>query len=243
MSNNYGPKIVTDGLVLCLDAADRNSYPGSGSTWYDLSGNGNNGTFGPGAAAPTFSSGNGGSLVFDGSDDYLGGNLNYSPTTYPNFSVEAWVYGDSWIIDNSYRGVLNRSNGVNHDFSVYISSSSHDTNSAGEMASWVINTSNSLIQHRSTNLILQTGTWNYCVWIFNDGTGFTYYLNDNNSATNNTNTTRRKTVTSSPYNVGKWVGGGYTWDGRISNVKFYTKALSADEVRGNYNATKGRFGL
>jgi hypothetical protein len=43
MAYNTGPKIVTDGLVLCLDAADRNSYPGSGSTWYDLSGNGNNG--------------------------------------------------------------------------------------------------------------------------------------------------------------------------------------------------------
>jgi hypothetical protein len=41
MSNNYGPRIVTDGLVLCLDAADRNSYPGSGTKWYDLCGNTN----------------------------------------------------------------------------------------------------------------------------------------------------------------------------------------------------------
>ena len=68
MSNNYGPKIVTDGLVLCLDAADQNSYPGSGNTWYDLSGNGNNGTLVNGVG---YNSGNLGSLVFGGVDDYV----------------------------------------------------------------------------------------------------------------------------------------------------------------------------
>ena len=240
MSYANGPKIVTDGLVLCLDAANRKSYPGSGTAWNDLSGNGNNGTL---TNSPTFDSGNNGSIVFDGTDDYITGNLNFSPTTYPNFTVEAWVYGDSWTHSYIYRGVLNRSNGVNHDFSVYISSSSHTTNSAGEMASWIFNTSNSLIQHRSTNLILQTGTWNYCVWVFNDGTGFTYYLNDSNGVTHNTSTTRRKTVTSSPYTVGKWPNGGYLWDGKIADVKFYTRALSSDEIRQNYNALKGRYGL
>ena len=71
MGLSHSPNIVTDGLVLCLDAANRRSYPGSGNSWLDLSGNGNNGTFGSGTAAPTFSSGNGGSLVFDGSNDYV----------------------------------------------------------------------------------------------------------------------------------------------------------------------------
>lgn len=44
MALNYGPTIVTDGLVLALDAADKNSYPGTGNTWYDISGNGNHAT-------------------------------------------------------------------------------------------------------------------------------------------------------------------------------------------------------
>jgi hypothetical protein len=68
-------KIVTSGLVLALDAADKNSYPGSGTTWTDLSGNGNNGTL---VNGPTFSSANGGSIVFDGVDDYVTCGTNSS---------------------------------------------------------------------------------------------------------------------------------------------------------------------
>ena len=63
-----GPDIITNGLILELDAADRNSYPGSGTTWRDLSGLGNNGTLTNG---PTFSSENGGVIVLDGADDYV----------------------------------------------------------------------------------------------------------------------------------------------------------------------------
>ena len=68
MGLSHSPNIVTDVLVLCLDAANRRSYPGSGNSWLDLSGNGNNGTLTNG---PTYSSANGGSLVFDGVDDYV----------------------------------------------------------------------------------------------------------------------------------------------------------------------------
>jgi hypothetical protein len=63
-----GPNIVTDGLVLALDAGSKKSYAGSGTTWKDLSGNGNNGTL---VNGPTFNSANGGSIVFDGVDDYV----------------------------------------------------------------------------------------------------------------------------------------------------------------------------
>ena len=63
----HSPRIITDGLVLCLDAANRQSYPGSGTVWTDLAGS-NNGTLTNG---PTFSSANGGSIVFDGVDDFI----------------------------------------------------------------------------------------------------------------------------------------------------------------------------
>ena len=68
MSLNHSPKIVTNGLVLCLDAADKKSYPGTGTTWFDRSGNGNNGIL---VNSPTFNSGNGGSIVFVGHNDYV----------------------------------------------------------------------------------------------------------------------------------------------------------------------------
>ncbi len=64
----YYGNIVKDGLVLLLDAAKKDSYPGSGTLWRDVSGNGNNGTLTNG---PIFNSNNGGSVVFDGSNDYV----------------------------------------------------------------------------------------------------------------------------------------------------------------------------
>ena len=68
MSISGGPDIVENGLVLHLDAADTNSYPGSGTLWTDLSGNGNNGTLTNG---PAYSSNNKGYFSFDGTDDYV----------------------------------------------------------------------------------------------------------------------------------------------------------------------------
>ena len=68
MSIAGGPDIVENGLVLHLDAADSNSYPGSGTVWTDLSGNGYNGTLTNG---PTFSSSNRGGIVLDGTNDYI----------------------------------------------------------------------------------------------------------------------------------------------------------------------------
>ena len=64
----YYGNIVKDGLVLDLDAAKKDSYPGTGTAWNDISGNRNNGTLTNG---PTFNSSNGGSIVFDGTNDYI----------------------------------------------------------------------------------------------------------------------------------------------------------------------------
>ncbi|MDB4396062.1 LamG domain-containing protein [bacterium] len=77
MSAHANPNIVTDGLVLIADAGDPKSYPGSGSTWYDRSGNGNNGTLTNGAS---WSSENGGIMECDGIDDYILFNLNLNYT-------------------------------------------------------------------------------------------------------------------------------------------------------------------
>jgi hypothetical protein len=68
MAINAGPKIIEDGLVLCLDAANKRSYPGAGTTWTDLTANKNNGTLTNG---PTFDSANGGSILLDGSNDAI----------------------------------------------------------------------------------------------------------------------------------------------------------------------------
>ena len=90
MATHYSPKIATDGLVLCLDAGDKNSYPGSGTTWYDLAGS-NNGTLTNG---PTFNSANLGYFIFDGSNDYVN-FTGYSQPAYgttTSFTWCVWVY-------------------------------------------------------------------------------------------------------------------------------------------------------
>jgi len=76
-----GPNIITDGLVLALDAANPRSYPGTGTSWNDLSGNGNNGTL---VNGPTFNSDNNGSIVFDGVDDYI--NISNIPSDFNSAS-------------------------------------------------------------------------------------------------------------------------------------------------------------
>ena len=85
MGTNYSPRIVTDGLVLCLDAGDIKSYSGSGATWNDRSGNESDATL---YNSPTFTTNNGGSLNFDGSNDYgkTSTNTEYRNSQHKNLS-------------------------------------------------------------------------------------------------------------------------------------------------------------
>ena len=86
MSSKCGPDINENGLVLFLDAANRLSYPGSGTAWSDLSGNSNTGTLTNG---PTFSAGNMGSILFDGTNDWI--NLPTAGFGGTTFSIDFWI--------------------------------------------------------------------------------------------------------------------------------------------------------
>jgi hypothetical protein len=88
-----GPNIVRSGLALALDAADKNSYRGTGTTWKDLSGNAYNGTLTNG---PTFSNINGGTIVFDGTNDYVSIPSNSNFNNGNNITVEAWAQCSNW---------------------------------------------------------------------------------------------------------------------------------------------------
>ena len=99
MAFGNGPSIVTNGLVLSLDAADRNSYPGSGTTWRDLSGRDNNGTL---INGPTFDSANGGNIVCDGINDYI---LQTTPTL-TTYSIEI-IYSPLTFDTNQSTGRYN----------------------------------------------------------------------------------------------------------------------------------------
>jgi hypothetical protein len=107
MPTSAGPDIVQNGLVLDLDAADRNSYVSGSTTWFDLSGNPNNGILTNG---PTYSSANGGSIVLDGVDDYVNcGNNNSINVTGSGLTLSAWVYRTALNSNsNNYRRIIEK---------------------------------------------------------------------------------------------------------------------------------------
>jgi len=225
MAFQFSPKIVTDGLVLYLDASNTKSYPGSGTVWYDLSRRG----FGLTASlvsGPTFSGVNGGVIAFDGVDDYV---------TVPNstlwdflgsFSLECWVYVNSYDTLGTFF-IHQQSGGFEF----------HVTN-----ANVVRLNANGGTNMASSTASFSIGRWNHVVATY-EGTTAKIYLNTSNIATN---------VSASPpsnvtgqLRIGSYVFfGSYELNGKMSCVRIYNgKALSVSEVIQNYNATKSRFGL
>ena len=216
MALAHSPKIITDGLVLCLDAGNTKSYPGSGTTWTDLSGRGNNGTL---VNGPIYNSSNGGSLVFDGSNDYVNAPLTKSASC----TFSCWARTTTLA---TYPMLFNAGpNGSGPDLFFYNGKISWNTwNGDGNPLS-------------TTPTSVTDGNYHHYV-VVNDALSNTKLYYDGvllgtatyRTAANNTNLT---------------IGGNtftYMWNGNISNFTIHNRALTAAEIQQNYNATKNRFG-
>ena len=88
MATNYNPKIVTDGLVLCVDAANTKSYPGSGSTFFDLSGNNRHGTL---LNSPAHDTEAGGCFHFDATNERISLPINLQNTQYTVMGIARYA--------------------------------------------------------------------------------------------------------------------------------------------------------
>jgi hypothetical protein len=228
MPNYYGPRIVTDGLVLCLDAGNPKSYPGSGTAWTDLSRNGNNGTLTNG---PTYNSANGGSIVFDGTDDVITCGTTSPPSG--DLSVFAWVYSTSF---NSTWNIISTKwfSGSGSDFHWALKS---DLGNGTNIKQNLYTTSNSDIYGTTTFLI---NTWYYVGFTLVNGGTLTFYKN---GVSDGTSSTVSRTAHSSTLQLGDSRGVNFGLIGRIPQVSIYKRALTPSEILQNYNATKGRFKL
>jgi prepilin-type N-terminal cleavage/methylation domain-containing protein len=230
-SNTTTPSIVTNGLVLHLDAGNINSYPGlntAQNTWFDLSGNGNNGTLVNGVA---FNGANGGALVFDGVKDYI--NLG-SFFNYQSFTISLWVnpgltqvqYAD--IFDNNHTGfrnfVLQQNNLSTNQYSFGVGDSSGGISSSG-----LIN--------------LVPNTWTNLAFTFSPSTRVTAYINGVLHSQGAIAGGRNILYQSQNLSLARWSAGGRHWNGIISNFIVYNRELTPEEIPQNFNATKGRFGL
>lgn len=220
MGRFIGPRVVTDGLLLYLDAANPKSYPGSGSTWYDLTNNKNNGSINE----PTFNSLNYGGFVFNGIDDVIDipainlvGDLTISqvikvsdlnqgpmPIGGGNAAGGTTYWGYIWFRD--FGGISFTVNGESGSvFNV-------------SPTKWI----NKLIYYtvvRNSNM----------AYIYING-----ILEDSMGMVTDDFTIRT---------VGNSYDSFYTCDGTIYSTKIYNRALSADEITQNYNAIRSRFSL
>lgn len=237
----YGvPSIVTNGLVLYLDAANTKSYPTTGTTWTDLSGNSNNGVLTNG---PTFDSSNGGSIVFDGVNDNVL-ITNAFNLQNQNLTVSLWIYitnipnSISTLIDFSHGTVPNPqgwviqtengTTGRNFYFAYYSTSSFQPASGIGS----------------GIGVPLTLNTWQNIVFTKNNTTVIGY---KNGVAVFNPSLAASSTITYINGRNNLMIDGaiGFTRyiGGKYSVCQIYNKALSATEVLQNYNALKSRFGL
>lgn len=219
-------KIILDGLVVNIDASQLRSYPGSGSTWSDLSGRNNNWTLNN---SPSFSTENGGYFTMDNVDDYISLAYNSSiPIGSTARTVMIWFYttAASWGRDVNnlfYSGGV----GVRASFAI-------DMDNYPAMQVW---TSADDLDFNTP--FSQTGWANICV-TYNGSTTILVYCNGvlyGTKTLGGTLNTGNGTLYFGSY------GAGVFYSGRLSQLLMYNKALTASEVLQNYNVTKTRFGL
>ena len=219
--------IVQDGLVLNLDAAVDQSYPGNGNTWYDLAGS-NSGTLTNG---PTFDKDNGGSIVFDGTNDYV--NLGTASSLFPGPSITASLF--CWVkpfTTSSNNIPIGDQYTVGHRLYIGIYGGLWDAG-FGEYL-W----NNGFTGSRAT----ATTDWTFVSLIITAGSAV-LYVNGQETITKTTDTS---VTLGGPFSVGIYFynsspNGDLQAACNIASTQIYNRALTAVEVLQNYNATKGRF--
>jgi hypothetical protein len=212
--------IVTKDLAVYYNVGESSSYSGIGNTIFDLSGSGNTGALTNG---PTFSAFNGGSLVLDGSNDYVLVNNAANILSKTEYTKIAYFYLTSF---GSANNVI--SGGFSGQHAFWLSGS--DRLYAGHNGAW---------GQVAGATILSLNTWYFGAVTYSSTTGWKLYLNGVQDGSNGDTTTftGNQEISIGSYSTGN------NLTGRIGSAFVYNRALSATEIMQNYNATKGRFGL
>jgi hypothetical protein len=232
----FGPRnsIVTDGLVFYVDASNPKSYPGSGTTWTDLAGS-NNGTL---INGPTFDSGNGGSIVFDGTDDYVNINNDSSLNLSEEITIEYVFKFDSPPSGYAYHVAVKASGTNDANFVDYLLK-----DHGGVTLKFYGNAGGTWKVISPYSQQLNSNEWYHATWSYNYLTGGVLKVN-NVLATGGSSGTGLLTTNNQPFQIGDVFFGGHNYlNGNVGLVVIYNRALTPTETTQNYNALKGRFGL
>lgn len=222
-------EIVTSGLVMNLDAANKKSYPGSGNTWTDLSGNGNNGTL---LFGPTYSSVNGGSIVFDGIDDRVIATRPSSIVTGGQITISLWA---KWLSTGTDTSTIQALIDNNHRDSPLQGFVIQDRPDLGKFLTFSPRPD---INGAISTFIVGDGSWHHIVGTC-DGSTVKLYIDGNFNA--EVSQSGGLAPVQPNIALGRWQGGGRHLNGNIAQVSIYNRALTASEVLQNYDALKGRF--
>jgi len=259
MAQEYGPKVVTDGLVLCYDAADKNSYPGSGATWTDLSGNGFNATLSAAAIGTDVP----GVMDFNGSDEYI--QIIDGPGTGPwtcieNRSISVWIKPDT----DKHQHIISGDDdtGWHHNTVMYTTPTQigvyHCVNGVYGSVKKTVDYTNGGWHHVVLTLDQTLSSFtSFELSLYHNG-----YLDDQTTVAGITNVSSEwDEIAIGRYHIMETASDpmqdgthgtltGYdadpqttTFDGKISTVRFYNRVLSAKEISQNFNAQRSRFGV
>jgi len=243
MSFHYSPKIITDGLVLYLDAANTRSYVSGSTTWDDLSRSGNNGSL---INGPTFNSENFGTIVFDGADDYF---ITPSGST-PTLNITSQITLETWFKSTSLANISHGdglfSKGLSTDLNSGVYELNLANNTTANRPSFRMRIGVSTPLYSPTNILINlnqiyniTCTYNGSIMrIFVNGVESGYGLSTSGTIQNNT-----QQLTIGVRYVHRAGISDSFFSGNIYLSKIYDRALSATEILQNYNTTKTRFGL
>jgi hypothetical protein len=240
--------IVTDGLVLNLDAGFTPSYPKSGTTWYNVGSSSNNGTL---INGPTFSTDGGGSVVFDGVDDnttFSSNTLGYNPGTTGELSLEIWVY-PTGPYSNYNDGNVSQLGGL------FGQGYFGGTTGFGiGVGNWIIGGTAFSFQVRNGGIVSEPGftggnkvffqnnNWYHVVGTFTRNEFSRTYLNGVLSSS--ASSTNLNDISITPTNNARVSVINSFYSGcKMGIARLYNRPLTSSEVLQNYNAQKGRFGL
>jgi hypothetical protein len=240
LGRNLEYRLVQDGLVLHLDAGNKTSYPGSGTTWTDISGNSNNGTLTNG---PTYDPANKGSIVFDGKDDYVDVTDTPLRITGVSFTMEVWFYYDG-NSSNAYT-IAGKRNGTTpfNQYTLWIGDGTTSVN-PGSVLGGFVRIDESTSYDRLANYTLPSAGI-YHVALTNDSSSLKLYVNNvlRQTVSNTYPSPANLLISGKNFRITEVNLGNKYLNGKVYTTKLYNRALSQSEVKQNFTALRGRYGI
>jgi hypothetical protein len=233
--NYFGSPIVTDGLVFAVDANNIVSYPKSGTAWYNLTGSITSGSLTNG---PTFSPANGGSIVFDGTDDYVNYPNSINPTS--SFSCEAWINFSNLELPGSDTPILAKWSSSPTSARNFIFGY-REVGAQRGISFYLYNSSYTQQDNYRTDWDPIPNKWYHVVGVYSASNFVKIYV-DGVEDFSRTSGVYSSLNPDSTQNITSGFATGLSYfPGNIANAKIYNRALSAAEVLQNYQAEQYRF--